>query len=41
MEAILLVTGGPILFLALLRWLPGGATAPGPAVASRPAEGAT
>jgi sulfoxide reductase heme-binding subunit YedZ len=28
LRAILLVTGAPILFLALLRWLPGAATAP-------------
>jgi sulfoxide reductase heme-binding subunit YedZ len=30
LQAILLVTGAPILFLALLRWLPGAATAPRP-----------
>jgi sulfoxide reductase heme-binding subunit YedZ len=41
MAAILLLTGSPILFLALLRWLPGAAAAPRPAGASRPAEGAT
>ncbi len=30
MRTILIATGGPILFLALLRWLPGGAKAPAP-----------
>jgi sulfoxide reductase heme-binding subunit YedZ len=36
MRAILLVSGGPILFLALLRWLPGGAKAPRPAPTPAP-----
>jgi sulfoxide reductase heme-binding subunit YedZ len=31
LQAILLVTGAPILFLGLLRWLPGAAKAPRPA----------
>jgi sulfoxide reductase heme-binding subunit YedZ len=36
LQAILLVSGGPILFLALLRWLPGAANAPRPARAPEP-----
>lgn len=36
LQAILLVSGGPILFLALLRWLPGAASAPRPARAPEP-----
>jgi hypothetical protein len=48
LRAIMLVTGAPILFLALLRWLPdlsshpapapAPKTAPPPASSARPAE---
>jgi len=44
LQAILIVTGAPILFLALLRWLPYGKPAPAPAPgrapqpSARPAE---
>lgn len=41
LQAVFLVTGAPMLFLALLRWLPGAATAPRPAQPPRSAEGAT
>jgi sulfoxide reductase heme-binding subunit YedZ len=41
LQAILLVTGAPILFLALLRWLPGGAPASRPASPRQSMEAAT
>jgi methionine sulfoxide reductase heme-binding subunit len=48
LQAVLLLTGAPILFLALLRWLPDGAPAPQPrpepappARPARPAEART
>jgi sulfoxide reductase heme-binding subunit YedZ len=38
LQAILLVTGAPILFLTLLRWLPDRASPPTPRPAPRPAH---